>query len=95
VLSSARALPPIVEAVGDKMTVLMDGGVRSGLDVLKALALGAKGVLIGRAWAFALAAEGEAGVQRMLAILRAELRVAMMLTGCTDLKSAGKHLLVY
>lgn len=94
VLSSARALPPIVEAVGDRMTVLMDGGVRSGLDVLKALALGAKGVLIGRAWAFALAAEGEAGVQRMLSILRAELRVAMMLTGCTDLKSAGKHLLV-
>ncbi|WP_353505214.1 alpha-hydroxy-acid oxidizing protein [Campylobacter jejuni] len=50
-------------------------------------------MLIGRAWAFALGAEGEAGVERMLAILRAELRVAMMLTGCTDLKAAGKHLL--
>jgi L-lactate dehydrogenase (cytochrome) len=93
-ISSVRALPPIAEAVGEKMTVLMDGGVRSGLDVLKALALGAKGVLIGRAWAYALAAGGEAGVSRMLARMRGELQVAMSLTGCTDVKTASRDLLV-
>jgi len=92
-LSSVLALPPIVEAVGEAMTVLMDGGVRSGLDVLKGLALGARGVLLGRAWAYALGAGGEAGVARMLARMRAELRVAMALTGCTDVKTAGRHLL--
>jgi L-lactate dehydrogenase (cytochrome) len=85
-ISSIAALPPIVEAVGDKTTVLMDGGVRSGLDVLKAMSLGAKGVLIGRAWAFALGAGGEATVSAALARLKAELRTAMMLTGRTDLK---------
>lgn len=89
-----EALPPIVSAVGDKLTVLMDGGVRSGLDVLKALALGAKGVLIGRAWAYALGGGGEAGVTAMLATMRRELEVAMMLTGCTDVRKAGEHLLV-
>jgi L-lactate dehydrogenase (cytochrome) len=94
VLPAITALPPVVEAVGDAMTVLMDGGVRSGLDILKALALGAKGVLIGRAWAYALAAGGEAGVARMLARMQAELRVAMTLTGCTDVKQAGTDLLI-
>lgn len=89
-----EALPPIVKAVDGKLTVLMDGGVRSGLDVLKALALGAKGVLIGRAWAFALAGGGEAGVSAMLTTMRHELQVAMMLTGCTDIREAGEHLLV-
>lgn len=59
--STTRALPDIVEAVGDRVTVLADGGVRSGLDVVRLLALGAKGVLIGRAWAYALAARGERG----------------------------------
>ena len=93
VLSGARALPPIVDAVGDELTVMMDGGVRSGLDVLKALALGAKGVLIGRAWAFALAAGGQARVEAMLATLRGELKVAMSLTGCTDLANADRSLL--
>ncbi len=80
-LSGVRALPPIAEAVGDKLTLLMDGGVRSGLDVVRALALGARGVLIGRAWAYALAADGERGVARMLQILRQEMHVAMALTG--------------
>ncbi|WP_226016778.1 FMN-dependent L-lactate dehydrogenase LldD [Novosphingobium sp. FKTRR1] len=83
VLSSARALPPIADAVGDRLTVLADGGVRSGLDVVRMLALGAKGVLLGRAWAYALAAKGEAGVAHMLSLLEAEMRVAMTLTGVT------------
>jgi L-lactate dehydrogenase (cytochrome) len=86
VRSTARALPGIVEAVGGELTVLVDGGVRSGLDVLKMLALGAKGVLLGRAWAFALAAGGGAGVDRLLTILAAELRVAMALSGVTDVR---------
>ena len=94
VLSGVAALPPIVEAVGDRLTVLMDGGVRSGLDVLKATAMGAKAVLVGRAWAFALAGGGEAGVADMLKTLRGELQVAMMLTGCTDVREAGEHMLV-
>ena len=91
--SGVAALPAVVDAVGDDLTVLMDGGVRSGLDVLKALALGAKACLIGRAWAYALGAGGEAGVSHMLAILRQELRMAMSLTGCTDVKDAGRDLL--
>lgn len=91
--SSIAALPAIAAAVGDDLTVLMDGGVRSGLDVLKALASGAKGCLIGRAWAYALGAAGEAGVAHMLNILRQELRMAMSLTGCTDLRTAGRQLL--
>jgi L-lactate dehydrogenase (cytochrome) len=93
VLSGARALPAIAEAVGDATTVLMDGGVRSGLDVVKALALGAKGVLIGRAWAWALGARGEAGVAHVLAVLRQEMMMAMALTGCTDVRAANSSLL--
>ena len=84
VSSTARALPRIAEAVGDDLTLLVDGGVRTGLDVLRMLALGAKGVLLGRAWAYALAANGGAGVARLLEILEAELRTAMALTGVTD-----------
>ncbi|WP_353227239.1 FMN-dependent L-lactate dehydrogenase LldD [Novosphingobium sp.] len=83
VLSTARALPPIADAVGGRLTVLADGGVRSGLDVARMLALGANGVLLGRAWAFALAAEGEAGVSKMLKLIAAELRIAMALGGFT------------
>jgi L-lactate dehydrogenase (cytochrome) len=90
--SSIRALPRIVEAVGDRLTILMDGGVRSGLDVLKALALGAKGCLVGKGWAFALAAGGEGGVLRLLGTSREELRVAMILTGCSDVRTAGLDL---
>ena len=89
----AAALPAVVDAVGNDLTVLMDGGVRSGLDVLKALALGAKACLIGRAWAYALGAGGEAGVARMLEIMRQELRLAMSLTGCLDVRDAGPDLL--
>lgn len=92
--AAIEALPAIARAVGERTTVLMDSGVRSGLDVLKALALGAKGVLVGRAWAYALAGGGEAGVLAMLGTLRRELEVAMVLTGCTDVRKAGEHLLV-
>lgn len=90
VLSTARALPPIADAVGDKLTVLADGGVRSGLDVVRMLALGAKGVLLGRAWAFALAAGGEAGVAKMLKLIDAEMRVAMALTGVTRVEQINR-----
>lgn len=91
--SSIEALPAIADAVGADLTVLMDGGVRSGLDVLKAMARGAKACLIGRAWAYSLGARGEAGVTHMLGIMRQELRMAMALTGCTDVKTAGRSLL--
>ena len=92
--SGVAALPAIVDTVAGQVPVLMDGGVRSGLDVLRALALGADACLLGRAWAYALAAGGEKEVARMLGIMRAELRVAMALTGCTDVRQAGRELLV-
>lgn len=93
VMSGIRALPAIADAVGEEMTVLMDGGVRSGLDVVKALASGAKGCFIGRAWAWALAARGQAGVAHVLQIMRQEMLMAMALTGCTDVRKAGRELL--
>ena len=91
--SVARALPRIADAVGDQLTILADGGVRSGLDVVRMLALGAKGVLLGRAWAFALAAAGEAGVRHMLDLIEAEMRVAMALTGATGVDKIGPETL--
>lgn len=93
VLSTARALPAIADAVGGRLTVLADGGVRSGLDVVRMLALGAKGVLLGRAWAYALAAQGGAGVARLLDIFEAEMRVAMALTGVTRIEQIDGSLL--
>ncbi|HYD88438.1 MAG TPA: L-lactate dehydrogenase [Vitreimonas sp.] len=92
--SSIAALPRVADIVAGRATVLMDGGVRSGLDVLRALASGAQACLLGRAWAYALAAQGEAGVARALEIIRAELAVAMALTGCTDVRAASRDLLV-
>jgi L-lactate dehydrogenase (cytochrome) len=80
-MSTARALPAIADAVAGRIPVLVDGGVRSGLDVVRMLALGADFVLMGRAWAYALAAGGERGVADMLRIIEAEIRVAMALTG--------------
>lgn len=90
VLSTARALPPIAEAVGDRLTVLADGGVRSGLDVVRLLALGARGVLLGRIWAYALAARGQGGVAHMLQLVEAEMRVAMALTGFTSVAAIDR-----
>jgi len=91
--SSIRALPSIAEAVGDRIEVLFDGGIRSGQDVLKALALGAKGTMIGRAFLYGLGAMGEAGVTRALEIIRAELDVTMALCGLSDVKKASPALL--
>jgi L-lactate dehydrogenase (cytochrome) len=93
VRSSISALPKIAQAVGSDLEVYMDGGVRSGLDVLKAMALGAKACFVGRAWAYALGAGGEAQVAKMLATLKSELAVAMILTGCANVRDAGRGLL--
>lgn len=93
VLSSARALPAIADAVGDDLTVLADGGIRSGLDVVRMLALGAKGVMLGRAWAWALGAKGETGVRAMLQTMRHEMHVAMSLTGAKTLAQIDRSII--
>jgi len=93
VLSSARALPDIAEAVGDRLTVLADSGVRSGLDVVRMLALGAKGVLLGRAFVYALAARGGLGVTQLLDLIEKEMRVAMALTGVNTLAQIDRSIL--
>jgi L-lactate dehydrogenase (cytochrome) len=93
VRSTISALPRIADAVGNDVTLCIDGGIRSGLDVLKAMALGARLCLIGRAWAYALGAGGQAAVTKLLATLRAELEVAMILTGCNQMQSASRELL--
>jgi L-lactate dehydrogenase (cytochrome) len=93
VRSSISALPPIVDAVAGDMEVYLDSGVRSGLDVLKALALGARTCFIGRPWAYALGAGGQVAVERLLATLRAELEVAMVLTGCRSAREASPRLI--
>jgi L-lactate dehydrogenase (cytochrome) len=93
VLSSARALPDIAEAVGDRLTVLADSGVRSGLDVVRMLALGAKGVLLGRAFVYALAARGGPGVTQLLDLIEKEMRVAMALTGVNTLDQIDRSIL--
>ena len=93
-ISSIAALPAIAAAVGDRIEVFMDGGVRGGQDVLKALALGAKGAFIGRAYIYGLGAMGEAGVAKALECIRKELDVSMALCGLTDVRQAGLHNLV-
>jgi L-lactate dehydrogenase (cytochrome) len=92
-LSSARALPPIADAVAGRAAILADGGVRSGLDVVRMLALGADFVLMGRGWAYALAARGQAGVAHVLKLIDAEMRVAMALTACTSVKQIDEQIL--
>jgi 4-hydroxymandelate oxidase len=86
-------LAPIVDAVGDQLTVLMDGGIRRGTDAMKALAMGAKAVLVGRPVLWGLAAGGQPGVEKALALLRDELDLAMALSGCRTLKDLNRDLL--
>ena len=93
-ISSIRALPPIVDAVGDKIEVWMDGGIRSGQDLFKALALGAKGTLIGRAFNFGLGAMGEAGVTTALEIIRKELDTTMALCGVRTIDAIERRLVL-
>ncbi len=93
VASSVSALPRIADAVGASTQILADGGVRSGLDVVRMLALGASGVLIGRAWAYALGARGQAGVAHVLDLLEAEMRVAMALTGVASVAEINRNCL--
>lgn len=90
-LSSIRILPEVMDAVGDKVEVHLDSGIRSGQDVLKALALGAKGTYIGRAFVNGLGAMGEAGVTKALEIIHKELDVTMALCGERDVANLGKH----
>lgn len=90
---TVTVLPRIADAVGDRIEVLFDGGVRSGQDVLKALALGAKGCLIGRAYLYGLAAMGEAGVAKAISMIAEELRVSMSLTGVRDVADVSRDIL--
>ena len=92
-VSSIRALSGIVEAVGAQTEVWFDGGVRSGQDVLKAAALGARASMVGRAFLYGLGAMGQAGVAQALDIIRRELDVSMALTGSTDIHAVGRHTL--
>jgi L-lactate dehydrogenase (cytochrome) len=93
VLSSARALPGIADAVGNDLTILADSGIRNGLDVVRMLALGAKGVLLGRAYIYALATAGEAGVSNLLSLMEKEMRVAMALTGVKSIAEINRSCL--
>jgi L-lactate dehydrogenase (cytochrome) len=92
--STTRALPAIADAVGDQVEVLADGGVRTGLDVVKMVALGARAVLIGRAWAWAVAARGEPGVRHVLAVMKADIDTALGLTGQTSIRDVDRSALV-
>jgi L-lactate dehydrogenase (cytochrome) len=89
-IASIEALPEIARAVGDRVEVILDGGIRRGVHVLKALARGAKACSIGRPYLYGLSAGGEAGVAKALAILRAEFELAMKLSGCPDLASVNR-----
>lgn len=91
--STIRALPKIVDVVGDDLSVLMDSGVRSGLDIVRALALGAKAVMIGRPWVYGLAARQKAGVSEVINLFANELRVAMALSGCTRISDITRDMI--
>lgn len=91
--STTRALPAIAAAAGDQVEVLADGGVRSGLDVVKLVALGARAVLVGRPWAWAVAARGESGVRHMLEVMRTDIDTALGLTGQTSIAGLDRSAL--
>ncbi len=92
--SSISALPPIVEAVGSSIEILFDGGIRSGQDIMRAIALGARGCLSGRAYIYGLGAGGQAGVARAIEIMRNELNVSMALTGVTSIDEIDRSVIV-
>jgi L-lactate dehydrogenase (cytochrome) len=92
--ATLEMLPAIVAAVDNKCKVIVDGGIRSGLDIVKAIAQGADACLIGRAWAYALAAKGEDGVSHILSIMKSEMQVAMALTGVTKVDEINSNILV-
>lgn len=93
VLSTVQALPAVAEAVGHEIEVLVDGGIRNGIDVVRFMALGAKACLIGRAWAWAVAGRGEAGVAHVLSVLRDDIDIALGLTGTTDVADLNRSVL--
>jgi L-lactate dehydrogenase (cytochrome) len=93
-LSAIRALEPVVKAVGDKTEVWMDSGIRTGQDVLKAVALGAKGTMSGRAWLYGLGAMGEAGVTKALEVIHKELDLSMAFCGKRDIKDVDRDILL-
>jgi L-lactate dehydrogenase (cytochrome) len=93
-ISSIAALPEIVRTVGDRIEVHMDGGIRTGQDVIKAIALGARGVYIGRAFTYGLGAMGEAGVTKAIEIIRKELDMTMALCGHRDIRNVDGNILV-
>jgi len=92
-LSSIKALPRIADAVGDDLSLILDSGVRSGLDIVRAMALGAKMVMIGRPWVYALAARQKRGVKEVIDIFAKEMRVAMALSGCTGVENINAAML--
>ncbi len=93
-LSSIRMLEPILDAVGDKVEVWLDSGIRSGQDVLKAVAMGAKGTMIGRAWVYGLGAMGEAGVTKALEVIHKELDTSMALCGRRNIEDVDRDILL-
>jgi L-lactate dehydrogenase (cytochrome) len=92
-ISTIAALPSVLDAIGDRCEVLLDGGVRSGQDILRAVSLGARACITGRAFLYGLGAMGELGVRLALEIMAKELQTTMALTGCNDVREAGRHLL--
>ena len=91
-ISTIRALPEVVDAVQGRLEILLDGGVRRGTDVIKAIALGARAVLVGRPVVWGLAADGEQGARRVLELLRAEIDLAMALCGCPTVSDITRDL---
>jgi L-lactate dehydrogenase (cytochrome) len=92
-ISSVQALPEVAEAVGDKLEVILDGGIRRGADVVRARALGAKACMVGRAWLYGLASGGQPGVERALEILRDEIDVTLTLLGRPTLAEIDRRIL--